>query len=63
MTEPPSELPFYAPEIQRSTVCFCEFQLSIGRRASEQMEYNSIPANEKVVAEPQFFSGAMGMPK
>ena len=37
--------------------------LSRGKRASERMESNSIPANDKVVAGPHVFSGAMGMPK
>ena len=37
--------------------------LSFGRRASDLMESNSMPANVRVVAGPQVFSGAMRMPR
>ena len=37
--------------------------LSFGRRASDLMESNSMPANVRVVAGPQVCSGAMGMPR
>ena len=36
---------------------------SAGKRASNSIVSNAVPANDKIVAGPQVFSGAMRMPR
>lgn len=50
--------------LRKSEIRSSDFKMfSAGKRASNWMVSNGIPANDKIVAGPQVFSGAMGMPR